>query len=79
MWPRASHQPGEDQPQDVADAGRRARVAALDRRVAEGPQGVDADAERGDAEGDADDRDAEQHAREQVAEEQPEAAEDRAR
>ena len=54
---------GEDQPQHVADAGGRARVAAVDGGVAEGPEGVDADAERGDAEGDADDGDAQQQSR----------------
>jgi hypothetical protein len=42
----------EDQPQDVADAERRARVVALHRRTAERPQGVDADTKSGDAERD---------------------------
>lgn len=43
---------GEHQPEHVADAGGRARVTALDRRVAEGPEGVDTDPESGDAERD---------------------------
>src|SRR5690606_37877407 len=65
---------GQDQPEDVADEGAGAGVPAFDRGVAEGPQGVDADAEGGYAERDADDGDAEQHAGEHVAEEQPETA-----
>lgn len=76
MWPSASHQLYQDHPQDVADEGAAPGVMTVDDGVAEGPEGVDADAERGHAEGDSDDRDAEQEPRGDVAEEHPESAQD---
>ena len=60
MWAEGQPPARQDQPRTLPMHEGAPGVTALDRRVPEGPQGVDADAEGGDAERDADDRDAEE-------------------
>ena len=69
-------EPGDEEPDDVADPTHGAGSGRGNRLTPEGPQHVGGDAEGCDAGGDRDDEQAGDQTEEDVAEEEPEPAED---
>ena len=69
-------EPGDEEPDDVADPAHGAGPGGRNHLTPEGPQDVGGDTEGGDARGDRDDEQAGDQSEEEVAEEEPEPAED---